>query len=148
MNLKITKQKLFSIVVTAAMVFVTYSVSTPVNAASASFSVSGGGSVTVGATVKVTVSVNGSGGSYNAVSATATYNNLTYVSATPNSAWSPVPGISTAGKSVTFAGAMLGSSATGSRQVMTITLKAPGTPGTATVSVSGTLAFINGGGGL
>lgn len=115
------------------------------SAASASFAVSGGGAVNTGQIVSVSVNAN-SADAYNAISVTLTFNNMTFVSASAGAGWTPVAGPSQSGNSVSFSGALLGSSATGSKNVLKVNIKAPGTPGTATVTASGTVALANGSG--
>jgi len=111
----------------------------------ASFSTSGGGTVNTGQTITVTISANHSA-AYNAVTANVNFSNLTYVSASVTGGWTPVSGPERSGNTVSFSGALLGSSATGTRGVMSITFRAPNSPGTATVSSSGTIALADGSG--
>jgi len=117
----------------------------PVQAASASFSTKGGGSVNTGNQVSVTVAVNGSE-AYNAVSVTVNYSNLTFISASATGGWTGVSGPSNSGGNVSFSGALLGSSANGSRNVLTLRFRAPNNPGSATVKSSGKISLANGSG--
>lgn len=117
----------------------------PAQAATASFGVSGSNKINTNQNVTVTISVNGSA-AYNAVEASVTFSNLNYVSATAASGWTPVAGPARSGSTVTFSGALLGSTATGSKSVMTLTLKAPASAGTGTVTASGKIALADGSG--
>lgn len=114
-------------------------------AASANFSLSGGGNVSTSQNVTLTLSVNSSS-AYNSVNATVTFSNLTYVSASASSNWIPVSGPSRSGNSVSFSGAVLGNSYTGTRTVMTITLKTLSSAGSGTVTGSGSIALADGNG--
>lgn len=116
-----------------------------VHAASASFSTTGGGRVNTGQTVYVSVAVSGSQ-AYNAVTVNVNFNNLTYVGTSVTSGWTAISGPSRSGNTVSFSGAMLGSTVTGSRSLLRLTFRAPGSPGTATVSSSGTIALADGSG--
>lgn len=114
-----------------------------VQAASASFFTSGGGRITTGQNITVTVSVNGSE-AYNAVDVTVNFANFTFISATPIGGWTTFSGPTRNGNSVNYVGAIFGGSATGSRNVLSVTLRAPSSPSTATVSSSGTITVLSG----
>jgi hypothetical protein len=116
-------------------------------AATASFGTSGGGTVYTGNNITVTVTVTGSE-AYNAVSATTTFTNLTYVGASVTGGWTGVAGPSVSGNTVNFSGANLGGSFTGTRNVMFVTFRTPSTPGVSTIRSSGSIALANGSGTL
>lgn len=127
--------KLFSLIACFLLFTFTFLLSSPAHAA-ANFSTSGGGNATVGQTITVSVSVNRNS-AYNAVTVNVAFTNLTYVSASVQGGWTPVSGPSRSGNTISFSGALLGSSVTGSRQVLSVTFKAPGAPGTSTIKSSG-----------
>lgn len=116
-----------------------------VQAASASFFTSGGGTVYPGANINVTVYANGSE-AYNAVDFSVNFSNLTYVGVSVAGGWTGVSGPTRSGNTITFSGALLGSSTTGSKTVLNISFKAPNSPGTGTISASGKIALADGNG--
>jgi hypothetical protein len=117
----------------------------PVKAATANFSTSGGGNTTTNKNINVSVNVNGSE-AYNAITVTVNFSNLTYISASAGAGWTPVSGPSVSGNAVTFSGAVLGNSYTGSKTALNLVFKTPSTPGTSTIKSSGTIALANGSG--
>ena len=127
-----------------SFIFIFFINSFHVLAASASFFVSGGGAVYTSTNVNLSVSVNGSE-AYNAVTVNVTFSNLTYLSASASSNWTPVSGPSRSGNTITFSGAVLGSSYTGSRNVLNLSFKTSLAAGSATVSASGQIALLKGG---
>ncbi|MEI6886919.1 MAG: hypothetical protein WCK31_01635 [bacterium] len=106
---------------------------------------SGGGSVNTSQSLSVNVSVSASE-AYNATTVNVNFSNLTYVSVSANSEWTGVSGPTRSGNSVTFSGAKLGGSFTGSKRVLTVNFKAPSNAGSASVSASGTVALADGSG--
>lgn len=123
------------IILTIGLVF-----SPKAHAAAASFAVNGGGDYQPGSTIVVTLYA-ASQGNMNAVEATVTFSNLTYVSHSPS--------ISTIantvnGNTIYVAGALLGSSAQGTLEVMTMTFTAPSSAGSASISVSGNVSYNDG----
>jgi len=114
-------------------------------AATSSFSVSNPGKKNTGETFNVNINVTGSE-AYNAVTANVSFTNLTYVSVSANSEWTGVSGPTRSGNSITFSGAKLGGSFSGSKRVLTVTFKAPSSAGTSSISASGTIALADGSG--
>ncbi len=112
-------------------------------AASSSFSTSGGGKVNVGQNISVTVSVNGSE-SYNAIEVNVNFSNLTFLSATPTGGWTTFSGPTRSGNSISYVGALFGSSTTGTKSVLNLSFRAPASAGIATVSASGSISITNG----
>lgn len=117
------------------------------HAASVSFITSGGGAVYTGSTVNVTVSVS-SPDTYNAVSVNVNYSNLIFLGATAIGGWTAVSGPSNSGSSISYSGALLGSSASGTRGVLSISFRMPNSPGSATINSSGNIALADGMGTL
>jgi len=142
MKLKIFK-KLISAVLIVFFLFPILSVN--VFAATSSFSVSNPGKKNTGETFSVNINVSGSE-AYNAVTANVSFTNLTYVSVSANSEWTGVSGPTRSGSSISFSGAKLGVSFTGSKRVLTVTFKAPSSAGTSSISASGTIALADGSG--
>ncbi|MEI6462397.1 MAG: fibronectin type III domain-containing protein, partial [bacterium] len=118
---------------------------TNVFAASASVSLSGGGTVNTSQSISISVSVSASE-AYNATTVNVSFNNLTYVGVSANSQWTGVEGPTRNGNNITFSGAKLGGSFTGSKNVLTINFKAPSSAGSSSVSASGTVALADGSG--
>ena len=116
-----------------------------VQAASVSFYTSGGGTLYLGNQFNVSVYANGSD-AYNAVTVNVSYSNLTFVGASAASGWTGVSGPSNSGSTVSFSGALLGSSATGSKNVLNLTFRALNYASTGTISASGTIALADGSG--
>lgn len=114
-------------------------------AATASFFTSGGGTVYTGSQFSVTVYANGSE-AYNAVSVTVNFSNLTLTGVSAAGGWTGVSGPTHSGNTVTYSGALLGSSATGSRAVLNLSFRAPYSPGSASIGSSGTIALADGNG--
>lgn len=114
-----------------------------VQAASASFSTSGGGSVYPSTNINVTVSAYGSD-PYNAVDVTVNFANLTYVGVSATGGWTGVAGPTRSGNTITYSGALLGSSVTGSKAVLNLSFRAPASIGSATISASGQIALADG----
>lgn len=73
---------------------------------------------------------------YNAVELSISFSNLIYINSTVANGWTPVQGPTVSGNTITFAGALLGSSAIGNRNVLTVTLRTQNL-GTATITVNG-----------
>jgi len=142
MKLKIFK-KLISAVLIVFFLFPILSVN--VFAATSSFSVSNPGKKNTGETFSVNINVSGSE-AYNAVTANVSFTNLTYVSVSANSEWTGVSGPTRSGSSISFSGAKLGGSFSGSKRVLTVTFKAPSSAGTSSISASGTIALADGSG--
>jgi hypothetical protein len=113
----------------------TFSLPQPSQAA-ASFGISGTRTLNAGQTFTTTISANRNLTS-NAVTLNVNFGSFTYVSASVAGGWTTVSGPSRSGSTVSYAGALLGTTFTGARNVITLTLRAPSTPGTATISVSG-----------
>lgn len=114
-------------------------------AATSSFSVSNPGKKNTGETFSVNINVSGSE-AYNAVTANVSFTNLTYISVSANTEWTGVSGPTRSGNSISFSGAKLGGSFTGSKRVLTVTFKAPSSAGTSSISASGTIALADGSG--
>lgn len=106
--------------------------------AAASFPITGPATVVTGQNVTLTISANRSI-AYNAVTVNVSFNNFTYVSSSVTGGWTAVAGPTRSGNSVSFTGGLLGSSVTGTRGVLVLTLRAPSSPGAASISVSGTV---------
>ncbi len=106
--------------------------------AAASFIVSGPSAVNTGQNITVTISANRDT-AYNAVDLNLTFTEFTYVGASVGPGWTAVSGPSVAGNTISFAGALLGSSASGSKLVLTINLRAPNNATTASITVSGNI---------
>jgi hypothetical protein len=115
----------------------------PAQAATASFFTSGGGKVNTNQNITVTVSVNGSE-AYNAVEVNVNFSNLTFISAAATGGWTTFSGPTRSGNTVNYVGALFGSSATGSRNILNLTFRAPGNAGNASISSSGTITILNG----
>lgn len=111
---------------------------TPAHAA-ASFSVSGGRTLTAGQSLTVTISVYRST-TYNAVSLNVSSSNITITGASVTGGWTAVSGPSRTANSASFSGALLGQNITGSKAVLVLTLRAPSTPGNASLSISGQIS--------
>lgn len=112
----------------------------------ASIMTSGGGNVITGQTITVTISANHPD-PYNAITVNVNYSNLSYLSATVIGGWTPIVGPTKSGNTISFTGALLGGTASGGNKgVLSISFKAPDSPGTATVSSSGTIALADGSG--
>ena len=142
MKLKIFKK----IIRTILIVFFLFPIlSVNVFAATSSFSVSNPGKKNTEETFSVNINVSGSE-AYNAVTANVSFTNLTYVSVSANSEWTGVSGPTRSGSSISFSGAKLGGSFTGSKRVLTVTFKAPSNAGTSSISASGTIALADGSG--
>lgn len=73
---------------------------------------------------------------YNAVELSISFSNLIHVNSTVANGWTPVQGPTVSGNTIIFAGALLGSSTTGNRNVLTITFRTQNL-GTATITVNG-----------
>lgn len=114
-----------------------------VNAATVSFFTSGGGTFFTGSQVNLTVYANGSE-AYNAVTVNVNFSNMTLLGVSAVGGWTPVSGPSAGGSSVSFSGALLGGSATGSREVLSLSFRLPFSPGSAFISSSGTIALADG----
>lgn len=114
-----------------------------VNAATASFFTSGGGTFFTGSQINITVYANGSE-AYNAVTVNVNFSNMTLLGVSAVGGWTPVSGPSSGGSSVSFSGALLGGSATGSREVLSLSFRLPFSPGSASISSSGTIALADG----
>ncbi len=110
----------------------------PVQAA-ASFGISGSRTLTSGQTITVTISANRNA-AYNAIILNASFNNFTFIGTSATGGWTTISGPSRSGNSVSYSGALLGQSITGSRNAITLTLRAPSAPGTASITVSGTIS--------
>lgn len=142
MKLRIFKK----LIHTSLIVFFLFPIlSVNVFAATSSFSVSNPGKKNTGETFSVNINVSGSE-AYNAVTANVSFTNLTYVSVSANSEWTGVSGPTRSGNSISFSGAKLGGSFSGSKRVLTVTFKAPSSAGTSTISASGTIALADGSG--
>lgn len=141
------KLKTFNKIINATLIvfFLFPILSANVFAASSSFSVSNPGKKNTGETFSVNINVSGSE-AYNAVTANVSFTNLTYVSVSANSEWTGVSGPTRSGNSISFSGAKLGGSFSGSKRVLTVTFKAPNTAGTSSISASGTIALADGAG--
>ena len=107
----------------------------PVKAA-ASFGISGSRSLTAGQTFSVTISVSRNT-TYNAVSVNVSANNLTILSASATGGWTAISGPSRSASSASFSGALLGQNITGSRNVLILSVRAPSSTGSASLTVSG-----------
>lgn len=116
-----------------------------VSAATVSFFTSGGGSVYPNTNINVTVYANGSD-PYNAVDVTVNFSNLTYLGVSAAGGWTGVSGPNRSGNTITYSGALLGSSATGSRAVLNLSFRASSSLGSGTISASGTIALADGNG--
>lgn len=116
---------------------------TKVNAASVSFYTSGGGDVYTGSQVTVVVYANSSD-TYNAVDLSLTYSNLTLLGMSADGGWTAVAGPTDSGGSVSFSGALLGSSASGSHAVLDLRFRMPYYASSASISSSGTIALNDG----
>lgn len=141
------KLKTFNKIINATLIvfFLFPILSANVFAATSSFSVSNPGKKNTGETFSVNINVSGSE-AYNAVTANVNFTNLTYVSVSANSEWTGVSGPTRSGNSISFSGAKLGGSFSGSKRVLTVTFKAPNTAGTSSISASGTIALADGAG--
>ncbi|GIW57623.1 MAG: hypothetical protein KatS3mg083_568 [Candidatus Dojkabacteria bacterium] len=106
--------------------------------AAASFIISGPSSINTGQNVTITISANRDA-AYNAVDLNVTFTEFTYLEASVGSGWTAVSGPSIAGNTISFAGALLGSSASGSKPVLIISFRAPNNAATASVTVSGSI---------
>lgn len=142
MKLKVFKKILQTSIITLVLFPL---LSLNVFAATSSFSVSNPGKKNTGETFSVNINVSGSE-AYNAVTANVTFSNLTYISVSSNSEWTGVSGPTRSGNSITFSGAKLGGSFSGSKRVLTVTFKAPSSAGTSSISASGTIALADGSG--
>ncbi len=134
-----------SIIYVSVVLFTLFSFIPSAFAATSSFSVSNPGKKNTGETFSVNINVSGSE-AYNAVTANVSFTNLTYVSVSANSEWTGVSGPTRSGSSITFSGAKLGGSFTGSKRVLTVTFRAPSSAGTSSISASGTIALADGAG--
>lgn len=86
-------------------------------------------------TVNITASRNSD---YNAVELSINFTNLIFISSSVASGWTPVQGPTQNGNTITFAGALLGSSANGNRSVLTINFKTQNV-GNANITVNGVI---------
>jgi len=134
-----------TIVILLSIILSIYIIPLNVFAATSSFSVSNPGKKNTGETFSVNINVSGSE-AYNAVTANVSFTNLTYVSVSANSEWTGVSGPTRSGSSISFSGAKLGGSFSGSKRVLTVTFKAPNSAGTSSISASGTIALADGSG--
>lgn len=75
---------------------------------------------------------------YNAIELSINFTNLIFVSSTVASGWTPVQGPTQNGNTITFAGALLGSSVNGNRSVLTINFKTQNV-GNANITVNGVI---------
>lgn len=117
----------------------------PVKAADVNFWTTGGGTFYIGQTVNVVVSAN-SGDTYNAVTVNVTFNNLTYLGASVVGGWIGVAGPSVSGNTISFSGALLGGSASGGRDVLSVSFALPNHESQASINSSGTIALADGSG--
>jgi hypothetical protein len=104
--------------------------------AAASFIILGPSTINTGQNVTITISANRDA-AYNAVDLNVTFTEFTYVGTSVGPGWTAVSGPSVAGNTISFAGALLGSSASGSKPVLTINLRAPNKATTGSITVSG-----------
>lgn len=116
-----------------------------VSAQSANFYTTGGGTVFTGEQINVTVGVN-SDGNFNAVTVNVNYSNLTFLGASVTGGWTGVDGPTDQGGNVTFSGALLGSSASGSRNILNLSFRAPFNSSQSSISVSGVITAADGSG--
>lgn len=112
--------------------------------ANASISITGGGNTTLSQNINMTVSVYASS-SYNAVDMTVNFTNLTFISATPQG-WTPVSGPNSGYGTVSFSGATLGNSYSGSKSVLNLSFKTTSFATNYSISANGSIALADGSG--
>lgn len=117
----------------------------PVKAASASFYTTGGDTIYSGTQFNVSIYANGDE-AYNAVTVNVNFGDLVFVGASGGAGWTGVSGPYLSGNRVIFSAALLGSSATGSSNVLNVTFRALNYPSSGTIQSFGTIALADGSG--